>query len=113
MLAYVPNLAAPRALALAASSSRFRGGAVVCKASRRRVAAPATSASAKLKACSLALEGLLKPLIFLTNCIEDARTSSGVTGGSKLKRFLIFLHMQDDLKLFGAQAPRNHIGFLS
>jgi hypothetical protein len=35
----------------------------------------------------------LKPLIFLTNCSEAARTSSSVTGGSKLKSVLIFLHI--------------------
>ena len=48
---------------------------------------------AAMNAASFALDGLLKPLIFLTNCNEAARTSSGVTGGSKLKSVLIFLHM--------------------
>src|SRR5580704_4080395 len=46
-----------------------------------------------MNAASLAFDGLLKPLIFLTNCSEAARTSSGVTGGSKLKSVLMFLHM--------------------
>ena len=42
---------------------------------------------------SFAFDGLLKPLIFLTNWSEAARISSPVTGGSKLKRVLIFLHI--------------------
>jgi len=32
----------------------------------------------------MVFDGLLKPVIFRTNCSEAARTSSGVTGGSKL-----------------------------
>jgi hypothetical protein len=42
---------------------------------------------------SFAFAGLLNPVIFRTNWREAARTSSGVTGGSKLKSGLIFLHM--------------------
>src|SRR5437763_10713202 len=49
------------------------------------------------KAASFALEGLLNPVIFLTNCNEAARTSSSVTGGLKLKRVLMFLHIAVDL----------------
>jgi len=55
---------------------------------------PAMSSTAARKALSLAFDGLLKPLIFLTNWREAARTSSSVTGGSKLKRVLMFLHTQ-------------------
>ena len=51
-------------------------------------------------ASSLAFDGLLKPVIFLTNCSDAARTSSSVTGGSKLKRFLIFLHIGPPTTLF-------------
>src|SRR5580693_3297081 len=54
---------------------------------------PATSSIAVRNSASLALDGLLNPVIFLTNCSEAARTSSSVTGGSKLKRGLMFLHM--------------------
>ena len=54
---------------------------------------PAISSTAARNEPSLAFEGLLKPLIFRTNWREAARTSSGVTGGSKLKSGLIFLHM--------------------
>jgi len=36
---------------------------------------------------------LVKPEIFLTNCNEAARISSSVTGGSKLNRFFMFLHI--------------------
>jgi hypothetical protein len=50
------------------------------------------SPTAAMKACSLTFDGLLKPLIFLTNWSEAARISSGLAGGSKLKRGLIFLH---------------------
>jgi hypothetical protein len=58
---------------------------------------PAISSTAARNAPSLAFDGLLKPLIFLTNWSEAARISSGVTGGSKLKRGLMFLHMHDHL----------------
>ena len=54
---------------------------------------PAISSTAASKALSFAFDGLLKPLIFLTNWSEAARISSEVTGGSKLKRVLIFLHI--------------------
>src|SRR5262245_34987406 len=57
----------------------------------------ATSSMAELNGASLAFDGLLKPLIFLTNWIEEARISSSVTGGSKLNKFLIFRHIQSDL----------------
>src|SRR6266567_6795857 len=90
---YVPNLCVARTLALAASSSRFFGGAVVSSERRRRFATPAISSTAFKNAGSLAFDGLPKPLIFLTNCSDAARTSSSVTGGSKLNRILIFLHI--------------------
>src|ERR1700761_1335594 len=48
---------------------------------------------AALKAGSFALDGLLKPLILRTNCRDAARTSSGVTGGSKLKSILMLRHI--------------------
>src|ERR1700730_6690606 len=89
----VPNLSAARAFALAASSSRFFGGAFVSIERRRRVEIPAISSTAAMNKPSFAFDGLLKPLIFLTNWSEAARTSSSVTGGSKLKRGLIFLHI--------------------
>src|SRR5579863_897250 len=82
------------ALALAASSSRLRGLAVVSSECSRREAAAATSSIAPRKAASLAFEGLLKPLILRTNCSEAAWISSSVTGGSKLKRILMLRHMR-------------------
>src|ERR1700704_5787888 len=88
-----PNLPAARALAFAASSSRLFGGALVSSERRRRIEMPVTSSTAARNEPSLAFDGLLKPLIFLTNCSEAARTSSSVTGGSKLKSVLIFLHI--------------------
>src|SRR5713226_170707 len=59
----------------------------------RRAEIPAISSTAARNAASLALDGLLKPLIFLTNWSDAARISSAVTGGSKLKSVLIFLHI--------------------
>src|SRR6266849_8673663 len=92
-----PNLSAARAFALAASSSRFLGGALVSSERRRRVEIPAISSTAAINEASFAFDGLLKPLIFLTNCSDAARISSAVTGGSKLKRILIFLHIRYSL----------------
>jgi hypothetical protein len=61
---------------------------------RRRVAEIlAISSTAARNADSFAFDGLLNPVIFLTNWIEADRISSAVTGGSKLKRGLMFLHM--------------------
>jgi hypothetical protein len=88
-----PNLAEARAFAFAASSSLLLGGAFVSSEWIKRFEIAAISSTAAWNAASFAFDGLLKPLIFLTNCSEAARTSSGVTGGSKLKRVLIFRHM--------------------
>jgi len=78
---------------LATSCSRLRGGAVVSSDLRSLREAVVTSSTATRNAGSLTLDGLLKPLSFLTNCSAAARISSSVTGGSKLKRVLMFLHM--------------------
>src|SRR6476469_9568667 len=51
------------------------------------------SSTAALNAASFARDGLLKPLIFRTNCSDAARISSSVTGGSKLKSVLMFRHI--------------------
>src|SRR6266704_5221499 len=59
----------------------------------RRVEIPAISSTAARNEESFVLDGLLKPLIFLTNCSDAARISSSVTGGSKLKSVLMFLHI--------------------
>src|SRR5271166_4272877 len=93
-----PNLSAARAFAFAASSSRFFGGALVSSERSRRFAAPAISSTASRNAASFAFDGLLNPVIFLTNCSEAARVSSSVTGGAKLKSVLIFLHIVGDLR---------------
>src|SRR5260370_42245461 len=99
-----PDLSAARAFAFAASSSRLFGGAFVSSARRRRVEMPAISSTAASNAPSFAFDGLLKPLIFLTNWSEAARISSEVTGGSKLKRVLIFLHITMTSRYRTAQA---------
>src|SRR6202022_1294853 len=93
-----PNRSAARAFALAASSSRFFGGALVSSERRRRVEMPAISSIASRNEASLAFDGLVNPLIFLTNWSEAALISSSVTGGSKLKSVLIFLHIYADLR---------------
>src|ERR1700677_3616869 len=89
----LPNRSAARAFALAASSSRFLGGAVVSSECSSRAEISAISSIAAKNDASLAFDGLLKPVIFLTNCSDAARISSPLTGGSKLKRVLIFLHI--------------------
>jgi hypothetical protein len=81
---YRSNLAVARALALAASSCRFFGDAVDSSEVRSVAEILATSSTAAENAFSLTLEGVLKPVIFLTNCSAAARTSASVTGGSKL-----------------------------
>jgi len=91
--AYLANLCAARAHALAASSARFFGGAFVSNDMSSFLETAVISSTAARNAASLAFDGLLKPLTFLTNWREAARISSSVTGGSKLKRVLIFLHM--------------------
>src|SRR5260370_11101751 len=97
-----PNLCAPRAFALASSSSRFFGGALVSSERSSRFEMAAISSTAAMNEVSLAFDGLLNPLIFLTNWSEAARISSGVTGGSKVKRVLIFLHLG-----YGLKAPEH------
>src|SRR5580658_6754461 len=84
---------APRALALAASSSRLRAGAVVSRRLSSRCEAAATASIASLNAASLAFEGLLNPLILRTYCSEALRISASETGGSKLKSILILRHI--------------------
>src|SRR5579862_6910160 len=75
-----PNLSAARALALDTSSSRFLCGAVVSSEYSRRVEIAAISSTAARNVVSLTFDGLLRPLIFRTNCSEAAWISSGVTG---------------------------------
>src|SRR5262249_51385003 len=97
---YVEKRCEERARALAASSSRFRGGAFVSSEFSSFLETSAISSTAARNAASLAFDGLLKPLNFLTNCSEAARISSSVTGGSKLNRVLMFLHIR----------PFNYVG---
>src|SRR5579871_4513831 len=90
---WLPNRAWDRAFALSASSSRFFGGAVVSSERRRRLETIVISSTALAKELSFAFEGLLNPVILRTNCRAAARTSSSVTGGSKLNRILILRHI--------------------
>ena len=57
----------------------------------------AMSSTADLNTASFTFEGVLKPLIFLTNCSAAARISASVTGGSKLNSVLMFLHIASPL----------------
>ena len=56
-------------------------------------AAAATSSTARLNASSFVFDGFVKPLILRTNCSDAARTSSSVTGGSKLNNGLMLRHI--------------------
>jgi hypothetical protein len=76
-----------------ASSSRFFGGELASRERRSVAEILAISSTAARNEASFAFEGLLNPVIFLTNWIEADRISSAVTGGSKLKSGLMFLHM--------------------
>jgi len=82
-----------RSFAREASSARFFGVAFVVSERRNVVETRVTSSTAARNGSSFAFDGLLNPLIFLTNWSEAARTSSSETGGSKLKSVLIFLHI--------------------
>src|SRR5512132_2578564 len=108
-----PNRTSARAFALAASSSRFFGEAVVSSERRSRSEISDISSTAAWNAASLAFEGLLNPVIFRTNCSDAARTSSEVTGGSKLNSVLIFLHMgktsKEDVRRRTSDNSRIHV----
>ena len=82
-----------RARAFAASTSRFFGGAVVTSCSSRLRDAVATCSTAASKAALFATAGFVVPLILRTYCSAAARTSSSVTGGSKLLSGLMLRHM--------------------
>src|SRR5689334_24094576 len=90
-----PNRCAARSRAFAASSSRLRGGALVSSETSSFFETAATSSTARSNAASFAFEGLWKPESLRTNCSEAARTSSSVTGGSKLNSVLMLRHMAD------------------
>jgi hypothetical protein len=87
------NRRAERNCALAASSSLFLVGEFVVKEFKRLREAASISSIARKKAASLDFDGLLNPLTFLTNWRAAARISSSVTGGSKLNRVLMLLHI--------------------
>lgn len=97
--ARAPNRSLARALAFEASSSRFFGAAFVSSERRSRAEISTISSTASTNGPSFAVDGLLKPLIFLTNWIDAARISSAVTGGSKLNSVLIFLHTRYHLQI--------------
>jgi hypothetical protein len=93
------NLSAARAFLLASSSSRSLGGAFVSSDASRRADTKAISSTAESNDASFAFEGFVNPLIFLTNWSEASRISSSVTGGSKLNKVLIFLHIRHTPRL--------------
>jgi hypothetical protein len=78
---------------LAASVSRFFGGALVTSFDRRSVVISETASTASSKASWLACEGLVEPLTLRTYCSAEAWISSSVAGGSKLWSWRMFRHM--------------------
>src|SRR6266567_4032107 len=90
------NLSSARSLPFAASSSRVFAVDFDPREQSKRSETTAISSIAVSKGASFTFDGLLNPLIFLTNCREAARISSRVAGGSKLKRGLMFLHTCND-----------------
>jgi hypothetical protein len=97
---YLANRCAKRSRALAASTSRYLGGALVSREARRLLEIAVTASTAARNAASFAFDGLLKPLTFRTNCNEAARISSSVTGGEKLKRIFMFRHISVAFDVF-------------
>src|SRR5262245_51821004 len=88
-----PNRARDRSRAFSASTSRSRGGELVCSDASKRRALSETSETARLNASALACDGELKPDSFRTNCSAEAWISAWVAGGSKLNRVLMLRHM--------------------
>ena len=91
---------APRLRAFAASSSRLFAGALVRSEPKSLRDAASISSTARKNAGSFVIEGLVKPLTLRTNCSEAARISASVTGGSKLNKVFMLLHMG---QIIGAQ----------
>ncbi len=77
----------------AASNRRFLGATLLTRDPSNSWLANETASTAFSNAASLALDGFVEPLIFLTNCVAAARISSCVAGGSKLNSTFIFLHI--------------------
>jgi hypothetical protein len=90
---YAAYRCALRARALAASASRFLGGAAVTSSSSSRVVAALTASTARLNAASFAFDGFVEPLILRTYCSAASWASSRDAGGSKLWRVRMFRHM--------------------
>ena len=84
---------ADRALALAASTSRFLGGAPETRSSNKCWVACAISLTARLNASSLAFYGFDVPAILRTYCNAASCTSALLAGGSKLCNGLMFRHI--------------------
>src|SRR4051812_10473945 len=98
-LRHAAKRAALRARALAASSSRFLGGAAVTSCSSSRRVAAATVSTASSNAAALACEGLVAPLILRTYCSAASWTSASVAGGGEVWRG----------GGFGAKPPRDWV----
>ena len=71
-LGHLENLIAERARNLADASARFLGGAFVSSESSRFLEIVAIASTAAKNAAWFAIEGLVKPLIFRTNCKDAA-----------------------------------------
>ena len=88
---------AARSRALAASTSRFLGGAAVTRESTSIRVSTAICSTARSKAARLAFDGRGVPAILRTYCRAAAWTSSSVAGGSKLWRVRILRHMAQEV----------------
>src|SRR4029079_6184349 len=88
-----PYRSAVRARALAASTSRSLGGAVVTSAPSRWAVAWATSSTARSKASWFAADGLVVPLTLRTYCRAAARISSVVAGGAEVFMGRVLRHI--------------------
>ena len=104
------------ARALAASTSRFLGGAAVTRASTSIRVSAAICSTARSKAARLAPDGREAPMILRTYCRAAAWTSSSVAGGSKLWRVRMLRHMAHEVNERSERSSLgvgNHLGTIS
>jgi hypothetical protein len=95
-----------RLRARAATFSRFLGAADVSSTAIKALERAVISSTARVNASSLAAEGLLKPLIFRTNCRAALLISASVEGGSKLNSGRMLRHIGSSPILTG-----QHLGY--
>lgn len=102
-----PNRFWFRSLAFSASVARSRGGAFTTSPSMSRVLAWTISRTAWSKSSWFTDEGLFMPLSLRTYWSDDAWISSGVAGGLKLARTLMFRHMAERILAQALRLPQS------